>query len=57
MPIITPIGRPAIWGLAVNGADGVAAVLDHQRVELMRAMQLSGTRNLAEATPDLLAPV
>ena len=50
------IGRPAIWGLAVNGADGVAAVLDHLRVELLRAMQLSGTRNLAEATADLLAP-
>jgi 4-hydroxymandelate oxidase len=50
------IGRPAIWGLAVHGAEGVAAVLDHLRVELMRAMQLSGTRNLAEATADLLAP-
>jgi 4-hydroxymandelate oxidase len=51
------IGRPAIWGLAVHGADGVAGVLDHLRVELVRAMQLSGTASLAEATPDLLAPV
>lgn len=50
------IGRPAIWGLTVNGADGVAAVLDHFRTELVRAMQLTGTASLAEATPDLLAP-
>ncbi len=49
------IGRPAIWGLTVNGADGVAAVLDHLHVELVRAMQLSGTATLGEAVPDLLA--
>jgi 4-hydroxymandelate oxidase len=50
------IGRPAIWGLAVQGADGVAAVIDHLRVELVRAMQLSGTANLADITRDLVAP-
>ena len=50
------IGRPAIWGLAVQGADGVAAVVDHLRVELVRAMQLSGTANLADITRDLVAP-
>jgi 4-hydroxymandelate oxidase len=49
------IGRPIIWGLTVNGAEGVAAVLDHLHVELVRAMQLSGTANLKEALPDLLA--
>ena len=49
------IGRPVIWGLTVNGADGVRDVLEHLRVELVRAMQLTGTRHLAEATPDLLA--
>src|SRR5262249_51183862 len=36
------IGRPAIWGLATGGADGVHAVLDHLRTELMRAMALTG---------------
>ena len=50
------IGRPVIWGLAVHGADGVAAVLDHLRVELVRAMQLCGVAKLSEATTDLLAP-
>jgi 4-hydroxymandelate oxidase len=50
------IGRPAIWGLAVLGADGVRDVVEHLRVELVRAMQLSGTAKLADITPDLLAP-
>ena len=49
------IGRPVIWGLAVDGADGVAAVLEHLRTELVRAMQLTGTASLKEATADLLA--
>jgi 4-hydroxymandelate oxidase len=49
------IGRPIIWGLTVDGGGGVHAVLEHLRVELVRAMQLSGTASLAEVTPDLLA--
>jgi 4-hydroxymandelate oxidase len=50
------IGRPVLWGLTVNGADGVAQVLDHLRVELVRAMQLCGTATLKDITPDLIAP-
>ena len=50
------IGRPVIWGLSVHGADGVAAVIEHLRVELVRAMQLSGTPKLSDITRDLLAP-
>ena len=49
------IGRPIIWGLSVHGADGVKDVLEHLRIELVRAMQLTGTASLKEATPDLLA--
>ncbi|HEX3439564.1 MAG TPA: alpha-hydroxy acid oxidase [Pseudolabrys sp.] len=49
------IGRPVIWGLSVQGADGVKDVLDHLRVELVRAMQLTGTARLEEATADLIA--
>ncbi|MGH6788746.1 MAG: alpha-hydroxy acid oxidase [Pseudolabrys sp.] len=49
------IGRPVIWGLAVDGAVGVAAVLDHFRDELIRAMQLSGAAKLADITRDLVA--
>ena len=48
------IGRPAIWGLATGGAEGVAAVLNHLREDLMRAMALCGVPTLAEATPDLV---
>jgi 4-hydroxymandelate oxidase len=51
------IGRPIIWGLSVHGADGVKTVLEHLRNELVQAMQLTGTASLAEATPDLLAPL
>lgn len=50
------IGRPVLWGLAVEGADGVAKVIEHLRVELVRAMQLSGTASLRDITPDLVAP-
>ena len=50
------IGRPIIWGLTVDGATGVTTVLDHLRTELVRAMQLTGTASLKEATGDLLAP-
>jgi len=48
------VGRPPIWGLAVNGADGVAAVMNHLRDELLRAMQLSGIASPQDATPDLV---
>jgi 4-hydroxymandelate oxidase len=50
------IGRPVIWGLTVRGAEGVADVMEHFRNELVRAMQLTGTPSLKDATPDLLAP-
>lgn len=49
------IGRPVLWGLAVNGADGVQAVLTHLHDELVRAMQLSGTASLGEVRRDLVA--
>ena len=46
-----------MWGLAVNGADGVRDVLDHLRNELARTMALCGVADLTQATPDLIAPV
>ena len=49
------VGRPVLWGLATRGADGVQAVLEHLREELVRAMQLSGVARLSEAKPDLVA--
>jgi 4-hydroxymandelate oxidase len=49
------VGRPVLWGLATRGAEGVQAVLDHLREELIRAMQLSGAPRLADIKPDLIA--
>jgi 4-hydroxymandelate oxidase len=48
------VGRPPLWGLAVDGATGVQAVMEHLRDELVRAMQLTGTATLKDATPDLV---
>ncbi|XP_037286388.2 uncharacterized protein LOC119179424 [Rhipicephalus microplus] len=39
------LGRPAIWGLAYNGKQGVDRVLDILRSELERTMQLLGCKN------------
>jgi 4-hydroxymandelate oxidase len=50
------IGRPVLWGLAVDGAAGVAAVLGHLRGELDLAMALCGCPRLADLTRDLLEP-
>jgi 4-hydroxymandelate oxidase len=50
------IGRPVLWGLSVRGSDGVREVLEHLRVELVRAMQLTGAAKLKEITRDFLAP-
>ena len=49
------IGRPAVWGLAIGGADGVRDVLEHLRVELVRTMALCGVAKLSEVTRDLVA--
>ena len=48
------IGRPVIYGLAVNGALGVAHVLRLLRDELEIAMALTGCRTLADAGPHIL---
>jgi 4-hydroxymandelate oxidase len=51
---LVAIGRPALWGLAVDGADGVQRVIELLRDELSLAMALAGCRSIAEITPDLL---
>jgi 4-hydroxymandelate oxidase len=48
------VGRPIVWGLAVGGADGVAAVIVTLRRELEAAMAMLGAARLADLTPDLL---
>ncbi len=40
------IGRPAIWGLAINGTEGVQQILELLRNELEVAMTLAGCSNV-----------
>ncbi len=41
------VGRPIIWGLAVNGQEGVHSVLELLRAELEMSMMLAGQPTLA----------
>ncbi len=52
---LVAIGRPILWGLAVDGAEGVRSVIEILRDELSLAMALAGCRSLGEITPDLVA--
>lgn len=48
------VGRPVLWGLAVDGAAGVTRVLALLRDELSTAMALAGCPNLASIDRDLV---
>ena len=48
------VGRPILWGLAVNGADGVFDVLEMLRRELAAAMALSGRATIADIDRSLV---
>lgn len=48
------IGRPVLWGLAIDGADGVAAVLHMLRAEVERALALCGCHSPKELNRDFL---
>ena len=48
------LGRPALWGLAVGGVDGVRHVLTLLRDEFDLAMALAGCCSVADITGDLL---
>lgn len=49
------IGRPVLWGLAVDGQAGAERVLDLLREELDLAMALIGARSLGELSRELVA--
>jgi isopentenyl diphosphate isomerase/L-lactate dehydrogenase-like FMN-dependent dehydrogenase len=49
------IGRPALYGLAVNGEEGLTDVLRIFTDELRESMRRSGCETLADLTPDRLA--
>jgi 4-hydroxymandelate oxidase len=52
---LVAVGRPILWGLAVDGADGVQRVIELLRDELSLSMALAGCRSLDEVTADLIA--
>ena len=51
------VGRPVLWGLALYGADGVAAVLEHLQTELVNVMRLAGVARPADITPEYVKAV
>ena len=48
------VGRPILWGLAVNGQGGVTRVLNLLNEELALTMKLAGCAQLSDITLDLL---
>ncbi len=50
------VGRPVLWGLAVDGERGVERVLGILRDEIDNAMALCGCTSVADIGPDLLRP-
>jgi 4-hydroxymandelate oxidase len=48
------VGRPFLWGLAVEGEAGVEAVFTELRDELARAMALCGSRTIGEIDRSLV---
>ena len=50
------VGRPYLWGLAAFGQEGVRAVLDLLRAELMMVMRQAGTTSIDKITSDHITP-
>jgi 4-hydroxymandelate oxidase len=50
------IGRPIMWGLALDGATGVRDVLLHLQEEVIAAMQLTGCKSLADISSEIIWP-
>lgn len=51
------VGRPAAWGLAAAGEQGVGRVLELLRHELATTMSLCGRSRIADIDPSVVAPV
>jgi len=51
---VVACGRTSLWGLAADGAAGVARSLEILRNEVETAMGLCGRTNIASLTPDLV---
>jgi lactate 2-monooxygenase len=50
------VGRPYVYGLALAGAAGVRAVLEHLMAELDLTMALTGVSSVAEISRELVQP-
>ena len=50
------VGRPALWGLAVDGEAGARRVLELLRDEVELALALCGCSSPDQVTPDLVRP-
>jgi 4-hydroxymandelate oxidase len=50
------VGRPVLWGLAVDGADGARRILEILLDEFDRALALAGAPSTADLRRELLAP-
>ncbi|MFD7921905.1 alpha-hydroxy acid oxidase [Streptomyces sp. NPDC059740] len=50
------VGRPYVWGLAADGAEGVTAALSALHRETELALALLGVPDLTALTPDLVGP-
>jgi 4-hydroxymandelate oxidase len=48
------VGRPILWGLTLDGADGVRGVLQHIRNELDMAMALAGCASVGDIKRELV---
>ncbi len=48
------VGRPWVYGLALAGADGARAVMEHVMAELDLTMALTGVTRIDQITPDRL---
>jgi 4-hydroxymandelate oxidase len=51
------VGRPILWALAADGAEGVRSVLAELTDDLRHVMTLAGLPNLAAIQSDLVVKV
>jgi lactate oxidase len=52
---VAAIGRPALYGMALGGAQGVQAVYARLKAELQMVMQLAGTATIKGITRDFVS--
>ena len=48
------VGRPVFWGLAIDGEEGVLAVLEILKNEFSQAMAISGKLTTKEIGPEVI---